>query len=177
MSTPALQTFEQFEQYEDDGMRHELLKGEHIVQLPPTVRQSNIQHDLQDRLRRYVQQERLGEVYILAGFKLSSDTFLQPDVSFLRSKQLDAADPDGYLEGAPAVALLIPSDSSLAVHLDLKMEQYFEHGSEEVWIVYPKTRKVRMHYPDGRSQTVAEGELRSDLFPGWSIPVDSLFHD
>jgi Uma2 family endonuclease len=177
MSTPALQTFEQFEQYEDDGMRHELLKGEHIVQFPPTVRQSNIQHDLQDRLRRYVQQERWGEVYILAGFKLSSDTFLQPDVSFLRSTQLEAVDPDGYLEGSPAVAIVIPSSSTLAVHLDLKIEEYFEHGSEEVWSVYMRTKKFRLHYPSGNSKTVAAGELRSELFPGWSIHVDSLFHD
>jgi len=31
-----------------------------------------------------------------AGFKLSSDTWLQPDVSFLRTFQIDASDPDGY---------------------------------------------------------------------------------
>ena len=112
---------------------------------------------------------------ILAGFRLSSDTFLQPDVSFLRTAQLQAADPDGYLEGSPALAIQIVTDSNVGARLDLKTEQYFAHGSEEVWIVYPKTRNVRLNYRDGTSKTVAEGELRSDLFPGWSILVASLF--
>jgi hypothetical protein len=34
---------------------------------------------------------------------------------------------------------------------------------------------VRVHYPDGNSTTVAGAGLRSDLFPDWSIAVDSLF--
>jgi Uma2 family endonuclease len=175
MNIPALQTFEQFEQYEDDGMRHDLLKGEHIVQPPLNIRQSRIQHDLYHLLRPWVHQQRLGDMLILAGFKLSSDTFLQPDVSFLRTAQLLAADPDGYLEGSPALAIQIVTDSNMGARLDLKTEQYFAHGSEEVWIVYPKTRNVQLNYPDGTSKTFAKGELRSDLFPGWSTPVASLF--
>ena len=118
MNIPALQTFEQFEQYEDDGMRHEFLKGEHIVQ-PPL----------------------------------------------------------GYLEGSPALAIEIVTDSDVGSRLDLKTEEYFAHGSEEVWIIYPKTRNVRVNYPDGRSKIIAEGELRPDLFAGWPTPVASLFPD
>ncbi len=158
-------------------MKHELLLGEHIVLHPPNIRTSLIQHRLHDLLRPHL--ERLGRdrVFILAGFLLSLDTFLQPDVSFVRSAQLQASDPDGYLEGAPAVAIQIASGSNTAAQLDLKMEQYFVHGSEEVWVVYPKTRKVCVHYPDGTNKTVAGAELRSDLFPGWSIAVDLLFED
>ena len=46
MSTRTLQTFEQFEQFQDDGMKHELLKGEHIVLPPANSRHSDIQHRL-----------------------------------------------------------------------------------------------------------------------------------
>jgi Uma2 family endonuclease len=177
MSTRTLQTFEQFEQFQDDGMKHELLKGEHIVLPPAKSRHSSIQHNLLHLLRPYVKQHQLGDVRIETGFKLSSDTWLQPDVSFLRSTQIQAADPDGYFEGSPAIAIEVVSDSNTPAKLNLKMEQYFAHGSEEVWIVYPETRNVRMNYQDGSSKTVAEGDLQSDLFPGWSIPVESLFHD
>jgi hypothetical protein len=31
-----------------------------------------------------------------------------------------------------------PSKANTAAQLDLKMELYFAHGAEEVWIVYPK---------------------------------------
>jgi Uma2 family endonuclease len=177
MSAPTLQTFEQFEQYEDDGMKHELLLGEHIVLPPANFRHSCVQHNLLHLLRPYVQQHRLGEVYVAAGFKLSSDTWLQPDVSFIRTVQIQATDPDGYFEGAPAVAVEVACDAKTAAYLDLKIGLYFAHGSEEVWVVFPKTSRVCVHYPNGHSKTFADRELRSDVFPGWSIPIDSLFHD
>lgn len=75
----------------------------------------------------------------------------------------------------PALAIEIVSDSSAAVQLDLKAELYFANGSSEVWVVCPKTRKVLVHRADGDIQTVATGELRSDLFPAWSLLIETLF--
>jgi Uma2 family endonuclease len=175
MSTRTLVTFEQFAQFHDDGMKHELLQGEHTVVPPPKSRHTRIQQKLQDVLRPYVREHRLGEVHIEAGFKLSQDTWLQPDVSFLRCSQIQTSDPNGYYEGAPAIAIEVASDSNTAAQLDLKIELYFAHGSEEVWVLYPKTRKVLVHLAGGTIRTVAGSELRSDLFPGWSTEVDALF--
>ncbi len=177
MSTRTLQTFEQFEKFQDDGMKHELLQGEHIVLAPAKSRHSRIQQKISDVLRPYIRQNGLGEVHIEAGFKLSSDTWLQPDVSFVRTAQIQAADPDGYYKGAPAVAIEVVSESNPPARLEMKTKQYLAHGSEEVWIVDSKTRNVRLNYRDGRSKIVGEGELRSDLFPGWSTSIDSLFPD
>jgi Uma2 family endonuclease len=175
MDTRTLQTFEQFEQYHDDGMKHELLKGEHIVAPPPKFRHSNVQHKLLHLLWPFVQQHQLGDVRIETGFKLSADTWLQPDVSFIRTAQIQTTDPNGYCEGAPTLAIEVASDSNTAAQLDLKIEQYFAHGSDEVWVVYPKTRKVLVHVADGGIRTIAGSELRSDLFPGSTVQVDALF--
>jgi hypothetical protein len=49
-----------------------------------------------------------------------------------------------------------------AAQLDLKTELYFANGSSEVWVVYPKTRKVLVHRADRNIQTVSAGELCSD---------------
>jgi hypothetical protein len=54
MSTRTLVTFEQFAQFHDDGMKHELLQGEHIVVPPAKSRHTRIQQKLQDVLRPYV---------------------------------------------------------------------------------------------------------------------------
>jgi Uma2 family endonuclease len=54
------------------------------------------------------------------------------------------------------------------------MELYFAHGAEEVWVVYPQTRHVRVHFPDGHSVTLST-ELRSALFPDWSAPLAAIF--
>jgi Uma2 family endonuclease len=174
MGARTLVTFEQFEQFPDDGMKHQLLQGEHVVVPPPKSRHTRIQQKMQDLLRPFVREHRLGEVQIEAGFRLTSDTWLQPDVSFLRSSQIQSSDPSGYYQGAPALAIEIASDSNTAAQPDLKTDLYFSNGSSEVWVVYPKTKKVLVHLVDGSIRT-AVGELRSDLLPGWSVPVDDLF--
>lgn len=174
MATKTLLTFEQFEKYENDDLKHELLEGELITMPPPKRPHTRIQQNLQDALRPYVLQRRLGEVHIEAGFKLSQRTWLQPDVSFIRVDQIERGDPNEYFEGAPALAIEVASESNTAAQLDLKMELYFAHGAEEVWVVYPKTRHVRVHFPDGHSETLA-AELKSALFPGWSAPLSAIF--
>jgi Uma2 family endonuclease len=174
MTIRTLLTFEQFEQYEDDDMVHELIQGEHVVTPPANILRSLVRHNLHDALRPYVRKHQLGEVYIAAGFQLSSDTFLKTDASFIRTAQIARTKPDGYLEGAPALAIEVASESNTAAQLDLKMELYFVHGAEEVWIVYPQTHRVRAHFPDGHSETLAN-ELRSTLFPNWSTPLSAVF--
>jgi len=174
MSTRTLLTFDDFEKFQDDGQKHELLQGEHITMPPPKRPHTDVQQNLQDVLRPYVREHRLGKVHIEAGFKLSPNTWLQPDVSFVRSSQIQRGDPNEYYEGAPALAIEVASESNTAAQLDLKMELYFAHGSEEVWVVFPQTRRVRAHFPDGHSETLADG-LRSALFPGWSAPLDAIF--
>ena len=124
-------TFEDFEKYQDDGLKHELLEGEHITLPPPKRPHTRVQQNLQDALRPYVREHHLGEVHIEAGFKLSSQTWLQPDVSFVRSAQIRQGDPNEYYEGAPALAIEVASDSNTAAQLDMKMELYFAHGAEE----------------------------------------------
>ncbi|MBV9770117.1 MAG: Uma2 family endonuclease [Bryobacterales bacterium] len=172
--TQTLVTFEQFEKYQDDGQKHELMKGEHVVLPPPKFSHTRIQHHLLDLLRSYVRQHQLGDVMIEAGFRLSSDTWVQPDVSFVRTSQMKKVATGGYLEGAPALAVEVASESNTAAQLDLKMELYFAHGAEEIWIIYPQTSRVRTFFPDGHGETLANG-LKSGLFPGWSAPLSAIF--
>jgi|SRR5271170_5904912 len=174
MSARTLLTFEQFEQLPDDGLTHQLLEGELLSAPPFRVRHVVVRQNLADALRSFVKERRLGVVYIRAAFKLSPRTLLQPDVSLLRTAQVERADPDGYYDGAPAIAIEVASESNTAAELDRKMEQYFAHGAEEVWVVYPETHRIRLHFPDGTSRTAGE-QLESDSLPGWSTPASAVF--
>ncbi len=174
MSARTLLTFEQFEQLHDDGLKHELLQGEHIVLPPAKFDHNSLLHRLLRLLQPYVDQHQLGDVRVEAAFKLSADTWLQPDISFIRTTHLRMPRPRGYIEGAPALAVEVASESNTAAQLDRKIEQYFAHGAEEVWVAYPETRKIRIHFSDGRSRTASEA-LESDLFPDWSARVSAIF--
>jgi Uma2 family endonuclease len=173
MATGTLLTFQEFENYPNDGNKHELIHGEHIVMPPAKFNHSRIQHNLLDALRPYVRQRQLGDVMIETGFRLSPDTWVQPAVSFAHTTQVNKVDAGGYLEGAPALAIEVASDSNTAAQLDLKMELYFAHGAEEVWIVFPQTRRIRGYFPDGHAETLAE-TLHAALFPGWTAPLAAI---
>ena len=165
MSAQTLLTFEQFAQFHDDGLKHELLGGEHIAGPPPKTRHTRIQENLVEALRPYVRQRNIGRVHMEAGFRLSPDTWLQPDVSMVRESQIKRSDPNEYYEGSPAIAIEVASESNTAAQLDRKMEQYFAHCSEEVWVFYPETRRIRIslsgrHQPDSGGRADIAGGTR-----------------
>ncbi|HMD47658.1 MAG TPA: Uma2 family endonuclease, partial [Bryobacteraceae bacterium] len=167
-------SFEQFEQLHDDGLKHQLLEGELLVVAPPKTPHTLIAENLADALRPYVKAHFLGRVHVEAGFKLSTATWLQPEVSFVRNQQVQQSDPTQYYSGSPAIAIEVASESNTAAELDRKMELYFSHGAEEVWVVYPETRRIRIHLPDGTSRTAGD-PVQSDSLPGWSAAPSAIF--
>src|SRR5262252_3533250 len=105
MGTTTLLTFEEFERLPDSPGKRELLDGEIIEMPPPKLRHSKIQKRIEVRLTPYALDRRLGEVYTEAGFKLGERHWVQPDVSLVSPEQDAASDPEGYLEGAPRLAI------------------------------------------------------------------------
>src|SRR3989442_9612647 len=140
MGTTTLLTFEEFETLPDSPGKRELLDGELIEMPPAKTRYANIQQRIHERLRPYVLDRRLGEVYIEVGFKLGERTWIQPDVSLVSTGQAQASDPEGYFEGAPRLAIEVISEANTAESVDRKIAKYFEYGGEEISVFYPKTR-------------------------------------
>jgi hypothetical protein len=117
-------------------------------------------------------------VQIEVGFKLSSNTWLQPDVGVVRAAQIERADPDGYYEGAPAIAIEVASEANTGAQLDLKMELYFAHGAEEVWVVYIKRNESAHTIPMAVArhlQRASCGRIRSR--PGPCPPTPCSLKD
>jgi Uma2 family endonuclease len=114
--------------------------------------------------------------YIEAGFYLAAGHWVQPDVSIVLNQQTSRSDPDGYLEGAPALAVEVISPGNTAESVDRKIVKYFENGAREVWVWYPRTRRVRV-YQNAQGNTVVTGHdtLISDAFEGLEVPLDEIF--
>lgn len=172
-TTPTLLTFEEFEQLPDEPGKCELLDGE-LIQLPPAMlKHMQIARKLVGVLTPIVQREGpalgLGEVFFETGYKLGPRRWLQPDVSIPHAAQPS----NDYFEGAPALAIEIISKSNTAEHIDRKIEIYLSNGGVEVWVFYPKTRRVQVH----RKGHIQEfrGELRSQIIPGLRIDLEPLF--
>ena len=57
----------------------------------------------------------------------------------------------------PGAACEVVSPSDTAAELERKASEYPEAGSQRVWVVYPGSRRVRVHRPDGNCAVLQRG--------------------
>ena len=173
MGVSTLLSFADFERLPDDGQKHELLEGEHIMSPPPKLRHCKIATRLIRALMPHEQGR--GTVFETAGFQLGHKTWLQPDASFVTNEQDGQADPEGYWVGGPLLAIEVISESNTAREIDRKIALLFEHGSEEVWVAYPDSRSIWVYRRGETGATRCTDELRSPIFPDLRLNVKALF--
>ena len=95
----------------------------------------------------------------------------------LSNERIGATGDDDYPLGAPELAVEIVSPSDNAEDLQVKIDQYLAAGAKQVWILYPKTRRVHVFYEThsvtilDETQTLEGG----NLLPGFSVKVADLF--
>ena len=170
-------TLEDFERLPDDGQLHEVDEGELVSMTRPKYRHSAVAKRFYDRLLDL--EKHGGEVHRELPFALSLDplTIRVPDVCFVSRERLAATSPDGYVEGAPELAVEVVSPSESAEDLERKVTQYLGAGGRLVWVVYSETRHVHVFRADGSvSRLSAEQSIQApELFGEWSSPLAPLF--
>ncbi|MBZ5622297.1 MAG: Uma2 family endonuclease [Acidobacteriia bacterium] len=172
----TLLTFEQFEQLPDKDGRRELLEGELIELPPPFIEHDEGAHQLlycfNAALKQFRAQGRdvpLGKAYLGVGYRLATRSYLIPDVSISHANQ-----PRGrYLEGSPALAVEVVSESNTAGEMSRKVQAYLAGGAREVWVIYPDERLIWIHQPSQPPQAYS-GLFQSDLLPGIEIDLDEI---
>lgn len=186
LATPPM-TIEEFLALPDDGVEHDLIRGEVRVRGSREMTKRNRRHarsvikigkllDLWlDRQPSVIGEIVGGE----AGFVLPGDppSGVGIDVAYvsleIAANNLDAA----YFEGPPVLAVEILSPSDTQEDIDEKVALYLESGVKIVWVVNPRFKTVAVYRPDAapalfhESQTIdAEPHL-----PGFRAAVGSFF--
>lgn len=161
----------------DDGRFHELVDGELITMSPANERHGRVTQRIAIRLGGYVWDRRLGQTYSSeTGYVLRRrpDTVRCPDASFLRKDR--PRNGDGFIEGAPdlAVEVMSPSDTWAAV--DRKVRDYLAAGTGMVIVVDPRQEIAVEHTPAGTRRLTIEDSLDGgDVVPGWHLPLREVF--
>ncbi len=170
-------TLEEFSKLPRGQERHELNAGELITMPPPKSVHILVALDILEALQAYLRQNPLGRAIPEAGYVLSRDplTIRQPDVSVLSKKRVRSS--DDYFEGAPELAIEVVSPSDVAEGLQIKVDQYLRAGAKQVWVLYPKARRVHVYHADGSAAMFDETQTLEggDLLPGFSVKVADLF--
>lgn len=103
------------------------------------------------------------------------DTVRAPDVAFLRpGRPLPA---DGFVDGAPDVAVEVLSPDARAGATARKVRDYLEGGAAEVWVVDLENRTLAVYTPPNRAVVLAEGDTLhgGEVLPGFELGIAGLF--
>ncbi len=153
-----------------DAGKRELLRGE-LIDLPPAKRKHNqAAHRMLDWLKAAVAATGIGgEVYHEMGYKLGSRHWLAPDLSITHPDHPG----DDYFEGSPLLAVEIVSEANTPKRIGIKIEEYLAHGGEEVWVVYPDPRHMRIYRTGGIAE-LHSGTFPVELLGGQTLDLDQI---
>lgn len=160
--------------------RYELVRGKLHTMPLSGGEHGVVAVDLLVQVATFVEQSDLGVVFAGgAGFQLehAPDTVIAPDLAYVnRVRILRTGIPEGYLQGAPDLAVEVLSPDDSAARVKTQVEMWLSHGAREVWLVDPKKRAVSIHRPDESPVVLAENDsLISELLPGFSCRVSEIF--
>jgi Uma2 family endonuclease len=104
----------------------------------------------------------------------------RPDVALVLDDRKDRPiDPEGWMIGAPDIAIEVLSPSTEDLDRGLKARRYFEQGSDEYWLLDP-TRKDACFYRRGEQGWITvlascEGIYITPLLPGFALDLGRLW--
>ena len=160
MAMPSLSpvtTIEELLALPEDGQRHELLDGVHVVTPSPRFRHQDVLSTLMGELLLALKPHtRLKVLTSPADIVLGPRTLVQPDLFVIR---IDPAHPpEAWTEvGIPVLAVEILSPTTAPRDRGAKRRIYQAAGVGEYWIVDPDARLVERWLPtDSRPEILTE---------------------
>jgi Uma2 family endonuclease len=99
-----------------------------------------------------------------------------PDVSLvLRERLPEGKPPQGFLEGAPDLAIEVLSPNEDWAELGRKLGEYFASGSKEVLLVDPEKHMVTVYKSLTEVRVFyADDEISTELLPSFRCKVSEL---
>jgi Uma2 family endonuclease len=174
-------TLEEAAQLDPDELAGEVVDGRWIPLTRSTWRHGEIAGNAYALLRAYARAHPGWSVAVGdPGAKLERDPdrLRGPDAAIVRAdRRPTGKGVEGWLDGAPDVAVEVAGDSQSATKLLAKALEYLKGGAKMVWIVDGDARQVALVTPPGLVKVLdAEDMLDgADVLPGFSCKVAELF--
>lgn len=202
MITAQRMTYEDLLAAPNDGHRHELVRGEIVTMPPPKGDHGDIEMALAGAIDRYLHERALregwaaaegrasrnrlvgrlvgGEAGIRFSIPTDPDQVRGIDVGYLSVEQVARLGPSSgeeYIAEVPALVAEVISPSETSDYIEEKVADYLAGGAQEVWLLFPKSRTVRICHPDGSTRLVRpDGVLEGGtILPGFSVALVNLF--
>lgn len=176
-------TYDDFVQFPDDGLRHELIDGEHYVTPSPNTRHQAISLQLTLLIGNWLDRNPIGRLFY-APFDVVFSKFdvVEPDLLYLSNERASDALTPLHVHGVPELVIEIGSPGTRKRDETIKRRLYERTGVEEYWVVDPEIDTIRVYRreADGFARVVelsaeAGDVLTTPLLPGLDVPLSRVF--
>jgi Uma2 family endonuclease len=176
-------TYDDFVNFPDDGLRHELIDGVHYVTPSPVIRHQRVSRDLLVALDTFLKSTDLGEVFSAPlDVVFSYYDVVEPDLLVVLADQSEIV-TDKHVSGAPAIVIEILSPGTRRRDEGIKRQLYERCGVREYWIVDADRDLISIERPNEAGPLVPVGQLTASqgnhvvtpLLPGFSLSLSTLF--
>jgi Uma2 family endonuclease len=175
-------TYEDLLALPDDGLRHELIDGEHFVTPSPASRHQIILANLHRLIGAHTHEMKRG-VTLFAPYDIVFTRYdvVEPDLIYFSKERYSEVVTEQNAQGPPNLAVEILSPGTRRRDEVLKRRLYERMKVDEYWIVDPVGETVAVDRLCGRKYEATEialrdgGVLTTPLLPGLTIRLAAVF--
>jgi len=183
-SSPGVKlTYDDFVQFPDDGLRHELIDGEHYVTPSPNTKHQSVSINLTVLIGSWLERNPIGRLFH-APFDVVFSTYdvVEPDLLYLSNERASDALTPLHVRGVPELVVEIGSPGTRRRDETIKGRLYDRTGVSEYWIVDPEIDTIRVYRREAKTfarvvelSAEARDVLTTSLLPGLEIPLSRVF--
>ena len=185
--TPSSQgvklTYDDFVQFPDDGLRHELIDGEHYVTPSPNIKHQTVSINLTVLIGSWLDNHPIGRLFHAPlDVVFSMVDVVEPDLLYLSNDRAAEALTTLHVRGVPELVIEIASPGTRKRDETIKRRLYERTGVSEYWVVDPELDAIRVYRRHGDAfgrvhelSASAADVLTTPLLPGLEIPLSRVF--
>ena len=128
-------TYEDYQQFPDDGKRYEIINGELFMLPSPIIPHQRVSKNLTYFFEQYLRKNPIGELFVAPCDVLLSDTnIVEPDLLIVLSENKHIITTKN-IEGVPDFIIEILSPFNRVMDIRRKKALYEQFGVKEYWII------------------------------------------
>lgn len=170
-------TYEHYVHFPSDGMRHEIVDGDHFMNPAPNLYHQTISRRIQFQLYAQIELKKLGWVFDApVDVKLTEFDVVQPDLVVVLQDRAEIL-TDTKIDGAPNLVIEILSKSTASYDRSLKLQLYQRTGVPEYWIVDPDTCTIEQYILENQKYVLhpTSGTISLNVLKNVVVEMASLW--
>ena len=145
-------TYDDFVLFPDDGMRHELIDGEHYVTPSPNTRHQQILARLHLLIGGWLDAHRLGQGFFAPyDVVFTNNDIVEPDLLYLSNARAAEVITPLHARGAPELVVEIASPATRKRDETIKRRLYERRAFPGTWVIDPELDVIRVYRRAGES--------------------------